>query len=108
MKSNVDAIRAVDVGVELKIVKVGVSAFLTSIQLYQSAYNCLFFHFILIHDVETAFQSKEGLIFAGKKIGTGSGAVETENQILVLHRHQVAAAGRRVSRLLENSVMIRR
>ena len=60
------------------------------------------------HDVETAFQSKEGLIFAGKKIGTGSGAVETENQILVLHRHQVAAAGRRVSRLLENSVMIRR
>ena len=109
MKSNVDAIRAVDVGVELKMVKVGgkcVSYLHPTLSICLQLY--LFFRCILIHDVQSAFRSTEGLIFAGKKIGTGSGAVETENPIHVLHRHQVAAAGRRVSRLLENSVMIRR
>ena len=95
MKSNVDAIRAVDVGVELKMVKVGgkcVSYLHPTLSICLQLY--LFFRCILIHDVQSAFRSTEGLIFAGKKIGTGSGAVETENPIHVLHRHQVAAAGR--------------
>ena len=61
MKSNVDAIRAVDVGVELKIVKVGgkcVSYVHPTLSICLQLY--LFFHFILITMLKLLFNQKKG------------------------------------------------